>query len=557
MYSNKKNVLHLIALLKAFGIKHIIVCPGSRNSPLSHSFANDSFFNCHTVVDERSAGFYALGVIQNEKGPVAVCCTSGTAVLNLAPAVAEAYYQELPLIVITADRPQAWIGQMDGQTLPQPGVFNNLVKKSIQLPEIHNKEDEWYCNRLVNEALLEIEYPDWKPIHINIPISEPLFEYTIEELPSVRRIKRHTIGIEDFDFSPFEERFLNYKKKMIIIGQYPPESILHEALESLTYKHDCVIISELLSNIKPMDSIINFDAMLYALPKDRWEECAPDLLITMGGHIISKRLKKFIRKHPPKEHWHISTSGEVIDLYQCLTDVIQTYPFSFISYFALLDSNKASQKKQYLTLWNSLQFTLCEPEVWVYSDMFVVKTLLDSIPTGSSLHLANSSGIRLAHLFPLYNKNIHIFSNRGTNGIDGSVSTAVGYAAVSNRLTFLLTGDLAFFYDMNGLWNDQLSKNLRICLNNNGGGEIFHSIPGLNESNALDYISAPHKTNAKGWAETMGFIYLPVSNNKELAENLYTFVNMKSDKPILMEAFTSMKENIRILHDFYHALKNN
>ena len=185
MYSDKKNILQLVALLKEYDIRNIVLCPGSRNAPIVHTLANHPFFQCYSVTDERSAGFFATGLALQSGKPAAVCCTSGTALLNIHPAVAEAFYQQVPLVVISADRPSAWIGQMDGQTLPQPGVFNSLVKKSVNLPEIHTDEDEWYCNRLVNEALLELNHHGKGPVHINIPVSEPLFEITTEELPEV------------------------------------------------------------------------------------------------------------------------------------------------------------------------------------------------------------------------------------------------------------------------------------------------------------------------------------------------------------------------------------
>jgi len=562
MYSNKKNVLQLVALLKEYGIYQVVISPGSRNSPITHSLANDPFFMCHSVVDERSAGFYALGIILCTGEPAAVCCTSGTAVLNLAPAVAEAYYQKLPLIVITADRPQAWIGQMAGQTIPQPGVFNTLVKKAVQLPEIKDADsqvEEWYCNRLINEALTESQRHSAGPVHINIPLSEPLFEYTVPELPKVRVIKHYgDTDISEDDLADFGDRFHQYKKRMILVGQSHPLDIPPEALNLLASVHDCAILAEHLANIRPSKCISNFDAILYALPKDRWGTYSPDLLITVGGHIVSKRVKEFLRKHPPMEHWHISPDGEIIDLYQSTTDIIETSPSIFIDYIASLDNPKPDKRKEYSFLWNEAQLEYQALQTIDYSDMSAVKALLDALPDNAVLHLANSSSIRLAQLFPRVNTNIPVFGNRGTSGIDGCVSTAVGYAAVSGQLTFLLTGDLAFFYDMNGLWNRQINKNLRILLNNNGGGEIFYALPGLNRSEALeDFISASHPADAKGWAETMGFYYIPARNEKELAGNMPTFVSDQSEKPILMEVFTTKEKNTKILRDYYHALKKN
>ena len=191
MYTDNKNILQLAALLEAYGITRVVLCPGSRNAPIVHTLSNHPGFVCHAMTDERSAGYFALGLALNSGKPVAVCCTSGTALLNLHPAVAEAFYQKVPLIVISADRPAAWIGQMDGQTLPQPEVFRSLVKKSVNLPEIHTEEDEWFCNRLINAALLETNHHGNRPVHITVPVSAPLFNSTTEATHKVRVITRY------------------------------------------------------------------------------------------------------------------------------------------------------------------------------------------------------------------------------------------------------------------------------------------------------------------------------------------------------------------------------
>lgn len=562
MYSNKRNVLQLVALLKAYNISNIIVCPGSRNAPVVHSVASDPFFTCHSVMDERSAGFYALGVIQSQGGgPVAVCCTSGSAVLNLAPAVAEAYYRELPLVIISADRPESYIGQLMGQTIPQPGVFRTLVEKSVQLPEVKTDEDEWYCNRLINEALLKTDSQVNGPVHINIPISEPLFEFTETELPEVRslRLKQPNIALGlNVGLVALAKRFLGYKKRMFIIGQLGLGAtdtgfLLGEALEN----HECVVLAEYLSNMNKerKEFITNFDALLYALPKDKWKEYAPDLLITAGGQVVSKRVKEFIKACPPKEHWQISPSGEVADTYQCLTEVPKYDITDFIFTLKDIPEDMISKPEGYSDLWIEASEKIPYPKV-AFSDLFAVKSLMEVIMDRSALFLANSSSVRLAQLCRL-NTYSQVFCNRGTSGIDGCVSTAVGYASICEfeDLVFLITGDLAFFYDMNILGNPKVSNKLHILLNNNGGGEIFYTLPKLGQSEALrDYIAASHNRSAKGWVESVGFTYLSASNEEELKMNLPVFM-AESEKPVLMEVFTSKEENARILKDYYHSLK--
>lgn len=565
MYSNKKNVLQLVALLREYSIDHVVVSPGSRNAPIIQTLATNTDFHCFTVVDERSAAFFALGLIQKLQRPVAVCCTSGTALLNFGPAVAEAFYQQLPLLVISADRPAAWIGQMDGQTLPQPDIFNTLVKKSVQLPEPITEEDDWYCNRLINEALLELTHHGSGPVHINIPLSEPLFEFTVQELPAVRCI-RYAGGIAStFDRSEeFPEKWKQSNKRMILVGQLPPDPKIKEVLETIALKWDCVILAEHIANLHSDCVIGNFDPLLYALPKERWDEFAPDLLITFGGHVVSKRIKQFLRKQHPAAHWHLSSNGAVPDLFQSLTDVVEIDPVCFFIQLASMAEQfflPESSKMGYSSFWKAESIKLEEKantysESFPFSDLQVLKVFFPLLPANAALQLGNSSTIRNAQLFTL-RPGIQFYCNRGTSGIEGSVSTAVGFAAIHPDLTFLVVGDLSFFYDVNGLWNKQINNKLRILLVNNGGGEIFHLLPGLNKADSLnEYISCRHTTTgAKEWAEAMGFKYLSASNEKELKENITTFVSNASEKPLFLETITSMEVNEEVFKAYYHHLK--
>ena len=534
MYTDKKNVLQLAALLKAYGVKQIVLSPGSRNSPLSHTFATDAFFTCHSVVDERSAGFYALGIIQATSEPAVICCTSGTAVLNYAPAVAEAFYQQLPLLIVTADRPEAHIGQMLGQTLPQTGIYNTLVKKSVHLPEISNDEDEWFCNRLINEAIQAMDHHGKGPVHINIPISEPLCEYTTGQPPTALKINLCQ-PVKAFTDNRYIERFATYNKRMILIGQCQPDNHMEAALKKLACEKTCVVVCEHLANIHSSSFIGNFDELLSTLSAKEKEPYMPELLITLGGHVVSKRIKQFIRQFPVSEHWHISETGEIIDTYRQLTEVIECDITAFIHAIAENPIHATSEAKTYATHWLQTSEEVASHPTTLSAEETAVQMLLQAIPADSSLHLANSSSVRYAQRFPI-TKAIHVFCNRGTSGIEGSLSTAVGYAATSNRQTYLLIGDLSFFYDMNGLWNRQLSNRLHIFLINNGCGKIFHTLPGLNRSEALnDYIAATHHTTAKGWAESLGITYLSASDPVELEKQMPAFTNDNNTRPILLE----------------------
>lgn len=553
MYSDKKNILQLVALLRAHGITQVVLCPGSRNAPLVHTFSTHPDFVSYAITDERSAGYFAIGLALNEGRPVAVCCTSGTALLNLHPAVAEAYYQQVPLVIISADRPAAWIGQMDGQTLPQPGVFRSLVRKSVDLPEIHTEEDEWYCNRLVNEALLETNHHGKGPVHINIPLSEPLFQFTAENLPEVRVITRYQgLGACDGNCHELLGKLEKYRRRMIVVGQENRTCPLENGSAQRLSRHFVWLTEHLGNQAIPGVPIRNFDAALYAMPEENMPQMAPELLITYGGHIVSKRLKKFLRRYPSKEHWHVSPDGEVVDLYGSLTTLIETEPFDFLEKIANLPDDRVPE---YPCVWERFCKTIPEPD-FAYSEMAAIGAMLRSLPMSCVLHLANSSVVRYAQLYSVPST-VEICCNRGTNGIEGSLSTAVGYAACSDKLNFVAIGDLSFFYDMNALWNKHVKPNLRILLLNNGGGEIFHTLPGLDmPDTSHQFVTAVHDTSARGWAEERGFLYLRVDGEERLAEAMPVFTRAEvMDRPVLLEVFTDKDKDVRMLKDYYYQLK--
>ena len=553
MYSDKKNILQLVALLKAHGVRKLVLCPGSRNAGLVHTLANVEGFTCYSVTDERSAGFFAIGLSLQGGGPAAVCVTSGSALLNLHPAVAEAYYQQVPLLVISADRPAAWIGQMDGQTLPQPGVFGSLVKMSVHLPEVYTEEDEWYCNRLINEAILEMTHHGKGPVHINVPVSEPIYRFTVKELPEVRVITRYQgLNMYDRDYTSLIERLNRYTRRMAVVGQMNLIYLFSKEDSRQLYKHFAWLTEHLSNRTVPGRAIKNFDAALSAMTDEKQTEMAPELLITYGGHIVSKQLKKYLRNHPPKEHWHIAADGKVADLFGCLTTVIEMDPFEFLEKVAPLISSKPSG---YPVAWEAFCQAVPAPQ-FPYSEMSAIGTLLQSMPEEASLHLANSSAVRYAQLYPLKSK-VEVCCNRGVNGIEGSLSSAIGYAAASKKLNFVVIGDLSFFYDMNALWNHHYGTNLRILLLNNGGGEIFHTLPGMDKTGrSRTFITAPHSTSACGWAEERGFLYLKVTNQEELEEKMQLFASEKEGlKPMLLEVVTDADSDTTLLRDYYRSLK--
>lgn len=552
MYTDKRSVLQLVALLKAHGVTKMVLCSGSRNIPLIQTLASVPSFSCYPMTDERSAGFFTLGLSLQTAQPVVVCCTSGSALLNLHPAVAEAYYQQASLIVISADRPAAWIGQMDGQTLPQPNVFGSLVKKSVNLPEIHTEEDEWYCNRLINEALLATHHHGRGPVHINVPLSLPLFDFTSETLPEVRVITRYEgLNVYDRDYNDLIDKLNACPKKMVLVGQMNLIYLFEKRYSKLLYKHFVWLTEHLSNQTIPGIPIKNFDLALHAFTEEQKRDMAPELLITYGGHVVSKQLKQYLRKYPPKEHWHISPEGEVVDTFGVLTTIIEMSPFEFLEKISgLLTSSTTDYPRRWETYCRREE----EPQ-FAYSAMAAVGALLHNLPAECALHLANSSAVRFAQLFTLPSS-VEVCANRGTSGIEGSLSTALGYAFYSDKINYLVIGDLSFFYDMNALWSGHVRSNLRILLLHNGGAGIFHTLPQLSlTTNARPFITAPHSTSARAWAEDRGFEYIAVHEEKALKEAVLELTRMEQrERPMLVEVFTDRATDAELLTKYYKQL---
>ena len=552
MYTDKKSVLQLVSLVRAYGISRVVLCPGSRNVPLVQAFSACDAFRCYSITDERSAGFFALGLALRSQAPVVVCCTSGSALLNLHPAVCEAFYRQVPLVVVSADRPAAWIGQMDGQTLPQPGVFGGLVKMSVNLPEGRTEEDGWYANRLVNEALLELDHHGCGPVHINVPLSEPLFNFSVKELPPVRKIVRHDLSDGGSALAYFlKESLPRFRRVMVVSGQMTAD----EAAGVGAYfpVGRAAWLTELLGNLPAASGAERgFDRVLYAEDEAGRESLRPDLVVTLGGHIVSKRLKKFLRGTPSLVHWHVSPDGRPADLFCALGAVFESSPADFCR---LLSRCDALYSEDYAALWRGKCAAGHCPDV-PYSELYAVKRVLQDLPPHSVLHLANSSAVRLAELFPLP-EGVEVQCNRGVNGIEGSVSAAAGYASDSDRLNFLLVGDLSFFYDMNILGSWHIGPNLRIVLLNNGGGAIFHALPGLEmEGDTRRFVTASHETAAAGWAESQGFNYMRATDTFSLVAALDDLFDGQAAAPVLLEVFTDAEEDAAALRDYFHRVKD-
>ena len=548
MFSDKENVNILTSLLIAHSVRHAVVCPGSRNAPIVHNLDACDSIHCYPVTDERSAGFYALGLCQAVNAPVVVCVTSGTALLNLCPSVAEAFYQHLPLVVISADRPAQWIDQLDGQTLPQVGALGRFVSKTVNLPEPHDKESRWYCNRLINEAMIACVKGSCGPVHINVPITEPLYQFNTNTLPIERKIT-FLSGLSDFNaasvqcFQPIVTALKHAQKPLIIIGQMKPSVVISTHVERLISQQHVVLYEPL--GVDKGDNCLEETMCLIGDKK----EFLPDFILYFGDTFVSKRLKKFLRKAKKAECWIVNPEGVLYDTFMNLTGIAQAEPKD------IMQAIDFQGNTEWFNLWENMKQhvrkhrMIFEPH---YSNMLAVKqleALLSNDPSKAIVHYANSTSIRLGCIYARH----HIFCNRGVNGIEGSLSTAAGYSLVTKEQVFCIIGDLSFFYDQNALWNESLPPNLSILLLNNGGGGIFHQLPGLERSPYRNSaIAAQHTTSAEGICQTHDIVYLSARNEEELDKSLDKLFNSE-ERPVLLEVFTNAEEDTQALKDYYQA----
>lgn len=528
-------VRELVALMQAHGVTRCVLCPGSRNAPIVRSLSCSSAFTCRAVTDERSAGYIALGWSAAAHGaPVAVCVTSGSALLNLHPAVAEAHYRHLPLLILSADRPGAWIGQQDGQTLPQPGVYGALTIRNISLPE---SNDAWHRNRLINEALLALQRRGCGPVHLNIPLAPPLNGVCDEDILAPRVIRLSRLDNEA-DFEVLRAAVAAVPRRMLLLGQLPERPIWAEAFRRAGW----AVVGEHLSNAGSLAQ--TRPETLLAAPLTDEDACAlsPDLLISCGGCLISPRLKQLLRRRPPREHWHVSPDGEVIDSFCCLSRCLVGSPerLALLADTGIADCSYTERwMRPARSLGAAAQGNTEQPahvDSCPPSGPALVRAVMAQLHPGDTLHLANSSAVRFAQLFDLPD-GVQVECNRGTNGIEGSLSTALGYAMSpeARGLHLLIIGDLSFFYDMNALGLPELPPSLRILLLNNGGGGIFATLPGPGNP----AVSGICRSRAEGWAVSCGCRYRSLSKVDETAEATSLLMERETDGPVLLEAFTN------------------
>ena len=541
----------IIQLCEIKSIKHIVISPGSRNAPLTIGFTNHPFYKCYSIVDERSAAFFALGIAQQLSEPVALVCTSGSALLNYYPAIAEAFYSDIPLVVFSADRPKHLIEIGDGQTINQDNVFANHILYSANLIQDNQQQNEIEINTAFNTSIFQKG-----PVHINIPLEEPLYEtinhFSVNPVTIENNIDNDTKELENIDH--YASIWKGAKRKMVLVGVNPPDAVEQYYLDILAKDDSVIVFTETTSNLHHDNFFPSIDKIIAPLNSKEFKKLQPEVLLTFGGMVVSKKIKAFLRDYKPKHHWHIDKK-RAHDTFFCLNAHFKNNVNDF---FKALFENEYQIASDYQSYWHSVkQIRRQKHQNYLqdipFCDFKVFDIILKSIPNKNMLQLGNSSTVRYAQLFDL-NKSLNVFCNRGTSGIDGSTSTAIGAASVVKEQTTFITGDLSFFYDSNAVWNNYIQKDLRIIVINNGGGGIFRILPGdKNTENFDTYFETKHNFNAKHLCDMYGFNYDDAYTEAELTSVLQSFYS-DGNQPKLLEIFTPRTINDDVLLNYFKQI---
>lgn len=543
----------LTGILEKKNIKEIVISPGSRNAPLIISFNQNKFFKNYTIIDERSAGFFSLGISKQTKEPAVLVCTSGSALLNYYPAVSEAYYSNIPLIIISADRPYQWLNQGDGQTIKQENVFENHVLKSYDLIEGDTEDTIWYNERCINEGInLSKKYK--KPVHFNVHFSEPLYNVT------ENNYKARIINLADYERYVLKEDLINLKniwekaeKKILLIGEGNYSKNFIDIIENfLSADNSLLVLKESLSNIHSERFIGQIDKFIFTLNDENIEYLKPDLLVVLGRAIVSKKIKQLLRTYRIKNIWKFSENNYIEDTYQNVTYLISELEDSFFK--RLLDLNIKKINSKYSDFFLDIykeglkQHKERLDKEDKFLDLKVYQKIFEKLPKNEILHLSNSMAIRYSQFFDI-DKSVEVYCNRGNSGIDGSTSTAIGFSQNSSKGNTLITGDISFFYDSNALWNKYVKHNFKVIIINNGGGNIFRVISGPDNTEELeDFFETKHGTNAQGIALMHNLEYFKADNFDSLDIVLNFFWN--SNTPAILEIFTDSINSPKFLKEY-------
>ena len=557
-------VYNIAEICARHGITDVVLSPGSRSAPLTLAFARHPDLTVRVVPDERAAAFIGMGIAQAQRRAVALVCTSGTAGLNYAPAVAEAFFQQIPLLIFTADRPPEWIDQLDGQTIRQRNLFGAHAKGAFEFPvETEHPDAKWYSARIINEAINLAQAAPVGPVQVNVPLREPFYPKAGEEIryeQDVKIIREYAdaLFIKKGNSTLLAE--INSANRILVVtGQRQLDESLG-ALPVFAAKVNAAVVADIISNVN-VPAITNQDIFLAGLSEARQFELQPDLLITFGKSLISKSLKLYLRKVKPAQHWHIQAEGEASDTFRTLTEIIRMEPHDFFQYVAGCDQKLLNAQ---LAKWKQASSRASEfltnffvAEGSRFNEFVVFRRVTVELQRNTALHLANSMAVRYANILGIpQGRQIEVFANRGTSGIDGCTSTAVGAAlAQPGRPVVLLTGDVAFFYDRNAFWHNYPTPNLRVVLFNNHGGGIFRMIDGPRQQPELEeFFETRQALTAENTAKDFNLRYFPVSSFAELDSALPVFFAAETGAAIL-EVFTDSKTNAAFFEEYRSAVK--
>lgn len=549
----------IASILEQHGVCNVVISPGSRNTPIVVAMHACTRLQKTVIVDERSAAYAALGMSQSSGMPTAIVCTSGTALLNYAPAIAEAYYQGIPLIVISADRPAEWIDQDDSQTIHQQGALHNFVKREYELPAYtSNPKMDLYVARSVNEAFLEAISPKQGPVHINVCLDEPLGMLTDYPQHNIPKIVNRLSPKSELSTSKALELAteLQGKKIMIVAGFGEPDNRLNRYLSILAQHPGIIILAETVSNLHIKEAITNIDAVLSTLSDDDKEQMRPDVVISFGGAIISRLIKQYLRSKPPQQNWRIGIDNNLIDCFLSLSFHIEMLPCAFFAKFAHAMLRIQNDTPQYNVQWQkaycmAMQDKRKYVEQAPWSDMRAFDEIMRNIPKHTHLQISNGTAIRYAQLFD--NKHLHTCRcNRGVSGIDGCSSTAVGAAIFSKLPTILISGDLSFNYDISAMAICNIPSSFRAIVLNNSGGGIFRFISSTSSLDICEkYFATKPESDLSKLTDAFGFRYFRADNLEKLKQILITFFKDDNNAPALLEILTPPLISAEVLKNYF------
>ncbi len=559
----KEGCRALVSLLVQHGVRDCVLCPGSRNAPLIVAAARQSQMRVNVVIDERAAAFVALGIAQASRRAVALICTSGTALLNFAPAVAEAYYQQLPLIVVSADRPAEWIDQDDSQTLRQFGALANITKRSYNLiSDPHDDTQRWWINREINDAMTTAYTAPLGPVHINMAIDTPIG--AIDEVDPAER-HRHIQCISPRPaLTPSEARWLAVdltapRRVMIIAGFGQPNHKIDSALTRLARCSNVVVLTESIANIHAQGVIERIDSTLSAMSLQERDVLTPDVVITFGGALVSRMVKEYLRRAPSAmEHWQVGVKDITVDCFMHLTRRIAVDPDEFLSQLATV-MTRGKGLSDYAQRWSIIyeratqvhQRFIAE-QCWC--DLTAMSKIFAMIPRHWQLQLSNGTPIRYAQLMARSVPHRTIYCNRGVSGIDGCTSTAVGASTVRLDTTLLISGDTSFQYDLGALALQQMSPKMKMIVMCNGGGAIFHFIDATrNLPETPGYISPSVNLPLPQLCEGFGISYHQAGNIHELEASFRRFAAV-DDRPALLAVYTDGSLSAQVLRQYFRCV---